>query len=193
MLRLRWKLWCGTSSRRSPRSLRMVRALPWLGPANGARSHGNVPCTHAFCCSLSPHLATDRSLYVGTADGQLRRYDWSSHRTCNDVVLSARRKITQLEVFPEVEKLLALCNGVLSVHDLTTLAPEPMSSALPKSGVAMFCLDHAGQRRLCLVRKKKLLLCEYSQGRLKFSGVVRLFGLFAVRSCASCFPPVSSS
>ena len=87
------------------------------------------------------------------------------------IVLVKRRAVTQMVAISDLNRLLVLCDGLITVHDLETL--EKQHSAILEKGVSMFCMDQQGAplHRMCAVRKKKVLIYEFSLGRFAYMKV----------------------
>mmetsp|Transcript_24844 Transcript_24844/g.86512 ORF Transcript_24844/g.86512 Transcript_24844/m.86512 type:complete len:998 (-) Transcript_24844:74-3067(-) len=133
-----------------------ITALAYKGPAKLAKSPG-------------------QHLYVGTATGKIAMYkieeqtDGSGYfrpRRLETKIIVPKKKIDQLEAVAELNCLIVLCDGRVTVHNALSLEQEPSSTSKNRGkGAYMFSLNQqrSGVHRLCIAFKRKLSLYEYSQ------------------------------
>ena len=118
-------------------------------------------------------------LFLGTAAGRLLQFRVSSRAAAVGAasgapeyaaareravdVGSSRAPVAQLEVMPDVQLLVALCDGGVSLHRLASLDRVP--SVLDAKHAVAFAVN-ARARKLCVVTsKRRLRLYEWVDGR----------------------------
>ena len=136
---------------------------------------------------ISSFKSHGEHLYVGSKDGNLYQYLLSRNnaygharatsaretRAAGLQVISRRiqskKEVSKIEVVPQFQRLLVLCGGRLTVHDLHSLETSKTSSdniAKHVKSASQFCVDAQSPplSRLCIAQKKTLYLFEFTQG-----------------------------
>ena len=125
-------------------------------------------------CSIGL-FGAESSVYLGTADGKVLVYHISERPTGNDskmeagcehqLTIKAKKPVEQIKVSEDLGQVLVLCDGTVTVHDMSTLDPHPKTPALHDKQVNRFCLNNDGpMKKICVATKKKIVLYEYMSG-----------------------------
>ncbi|PRP77951.1 transforming growth factor-beta receptor-associated protein 1-like [Planoprotostelium fungivorum] len=112
----------------------------------------------------------EEKIYVGTDDGQILCYDVQEHENTGRYLFElvkkvnlnvGKRPVEQLLVIRDLGKLIARCDGVITVFNLFTLE---ISGSIPhKKGVLRVCLERQSQQyRVCLETRSRLSIYEYN-------------------------------
>lgn len=124
---------------------------------------------------LNCYLLAGDYVYLGTASGKLLLYkvtnrlagsgrtEYSATKERAVDVGSSRSAVTQIEAIPDLQVLVALCDGAVSLHRISNLDRVP--SMLDSKHAVQFAVN-AKARRLCIVSsKRRLKLFEWVDGK----------------------------
>jgi len=113
-------------------------------------------------------------VYVGTASGKLLQFlvtpksgsgrtEYTSVKEKAVDAAAGRNAVTQLEAIPDLQLLIALCDGAVSLHRLQTL--DKLPSVLDSKSAVSFAVNTKA-RKLCVVSsKRRLRLYEWLDGK----------------------------
>ena len=126
-----------------------------------------VPKSKIRCLAYSSN-----EIFVGTADGKLLAFARGSPgggAPQREVVIAKKKKVDQVICVEALGRVLVLCNGAVSVHDLRDLSK--IATLSKAKGASVMAVDQKGEPsfRLCVAAKRTmrdsvLHLFEYSHG-----------------------------
>jgi len=119
--------------------------------------------------SVSSLAALGEAMYLGRSDGAVLRYGTkagdgggkAAHLT-QMTDLASKKPVQQLFVLPEPPCVVAMCDGVVSCHDLVSLEQQgpPVTS-----GAHLLCIGRgSSEGKICVATKKKIHLYGYEGG-----------------------------